>query len=176
MGPSEHALQHPDDPAIFVDVDGLFWRRVNVAHPERRQWVLRRFEVDRDGYHRIRIAGLNRIAHREVYRVHVGALEVGLVVCHVNGDKTDNRPSNLMQATQAVNISHKREHGTWQSGDRHPRAKVGSANAARIKAALACAAYVDGRLRRGETIRIAAELGVSVTAVRDIRAGGWAHA
>ena len=175
IAPSDAARQHPDDPKIYVDVDGTFWRKINAQHPERRQWWPRKLTVEVDGYLSLPISRVTRRAHREVYLVHVGPLLKGLVVCHLNGVPSDNRVSNLLQATQAENMRHKRDHGTWQMGDNHPNAKVGSVDARRIKAALAEASMRNGRLVRGEAIRIAAELGVSVGAVRDIRKGGWAH-
>lgn len=45
-------------------------------------------------------------------------------VRHLNGDKMDNRPSNLCWGTRQENEADKKRHGTCNSGERNPRAKL----------------------------------------------------
>lgn len=176
ISPSENARPHPDDPAIYIDTDGSFWRRVNKTHPERRQWMLRKMETDKDGYLRVKICQRNRVAHREVYRVFVGELIPGMVICHLNGSCTDNRPCNLYQGTQHENIQHKRMHGTWQSCENHPKAlpEHSRHKAEQIRAEIATARRSKtGRLCRGERPRIAKSCAVSTRFVSKVMHGGW---
>jgi hypothetical protein len=163
--------QHPDDPKIWVTPGGQVYRRVNEHHPERRQWALRKFDVDKDGYHRCRIAGKSEYVARLVYRLFVGGLVEGLVICHVDGDRTNNVPANLIQATQAVNIRHKKDHGTHQSGGNHPCAKHTQVDIGYVRAELKNARRTStGRLARGEAIRIAEDTEVSIHVVHDLSA------
>lgn len=174
---AEAAKPTKEDPAVWITEAGDVWRRVNRSHPERRQWVKRKPEIDKDGYARLSIKGKNYFVHRLVYSLFIGDLVEGLVVCHVNGDKRDNSAPNLLQATQAENIGHKRGHGTWQFGENHPRAKATEADVRRVKDRLDRAARLtNGRLARGEPSRIAMQEGVSIHLVYDLnRNRGWHH-
>jgi hypothetical protein len=131
-------------------------KRINATHPERRQYVVLKQDTDRDGYKVIRIAGHRHRVHRLVYSAFIGPLHDGLVICHLNNDRADNRPVNLLQATQQENIAHKKNHGTCQSGERHPNATMSNQKAMEVKEELARARRVKGRLARGEAQRIAA--------------------
>lgn len=48
----------------------------------------------------------------------------GLVTTHLDGNKLNNRPSNLAYRTQAENIADKKAHGTEQKGEAHPLAML----------------------------------------------------
>lgn len=164
-------------PAYEVSNFGEVRKRINATHPERRQLMLMRLYADKDGYLYLRLTGQKWLVHRLVYAVFCGPLVRGLVVCHRDGNKQNNSAENLLQATQRENISHKREHGTWQAGERHPRAKHTDAQVAQVKAALAqTSRSKTGRLKRGEAGAIAATYGVSIHTVRDLASKGyWRH-
>lgn len=171
------ARQHPDDPNVWVTEYGEVWKRTNRSHPERTQWKQRKLEVDTDGYLRASIKGRHYHIHRLVYQLFIGSLADGLVICHKNGKRDDNRAQNLLQATQAENISHKRLHGTWQLGSRHPRALITEGDALAVKKLLSDAKRSpNGRISRGEHIKISIKTGVSLHIVRDIYSkGAWSH-
>lgn len=161
----------------WVSPKGEVGRRINVNHPERRQFLVLRQYADKDGYLYIRLDGVKWLVHRLVYAVFVGKLQPGLVVCHRDGSRTNNLPSNLLQASQRENISHKQQHGTWQFGELHPRSLVTDSCAALVKQMIGAALRsTTGRLRRGESKRIADEAGVSVHLVQSISsAKAWHH-
>lgn len=50
-------------------------------------------------------------AHRIVYRAFYGEIPEGMTVNHIDGDKTNNSPSNLEAITNAENIAHARRNG-----------------------------------------------------------------
>ncbi len=59
--------------------------------------------------------------HRLVLTVFQGPCPEGYEGCHLNGDKTDNRVSNLMWKPHLDNIRDKYEHGTMFYGTRRDR-------------------------------------------------------
>jgi hypothetical protein len=153
---------------------GQIRKRINKANPERNKpYHYMQFEVDRDGYKRVQLDRQHFFVHRLVYQAFVGELNTSLVVCHINNDRSDNRALNLLQATQRENIFHKREHGTWQSAENHPRALLSNANARAIRRALEQAPRSKtGRLKRGEAIQIAYDFDVSIHLVHGINSKG----
>lgn len=160
----------------WVTPAGAFWQKVNDTHPERRQWVERKLETDKDGYFRCRVNGRKMSVQRWVYEAFVGQLVPGLVVCHMDNNRTNNHFTNLQQQTQAVNISHKRGHGTHQAGEKHPCSKYSAENIRQAKTLLRTAQRgPTGRIRRGEHQRIADATELPASAVRDLHSKGhWA--
>lgn len=144
-------------------------RRINMTHPERKQWLTYKPETDKDGYLIVRIRRKKWPIHRLVYLLFVGPLIDGLVVCHKDNSRSNNHWTNLLQATQKVNISHKKVHGTHQQGETKPNSMHTNAQASSVKDALVSAKRSKtGRLRRGEAKRIAEEIGTSIHLVYDL--------
>ena len=119
---------YPRNNVYEISNFGNVRKRININHPERNKpyCFLVPFN-DSDGYKRIGLMVNGKQTkihvHRIVYETFNGPLTDGLVCCHVDGDITNNTPQNILQASQKENISHKKNHGTWQAGDRHPRVK-----------------------------------------------------
>lgn len=157
---SERAI--PGFPRYFATDSGDI---VSIARGERRTLA---GSVDKDGYRKV-ILCERGIRHYK--RVHVlvalafrGEQPAGTVVCHLDGDHTNNAASNLAYVTQRENIAHKNLHGTMKRGVDHCQAKLSEES---VHAILA-----DSRPARV----IAREHGVSKGAVDGIRSGrNWRH-
>lgn len=67
--------------------------------------------LDKNGYGRLTIEGLNRLAHRISYEIHIAAIPRGMAVCH----KCDTPPcvnqNHLWLGTQAQNMRDKKNKG-----------------------------------------------------------------
>ena len=66
-------------------------------------------------------------AHRLIASAFLGPCPEGLQVSHLNGDCTDNRPSNLNYESAVQNNRRKYEHGTMPMGDSHWMYRQGAA-------------------------------------------------
>lgn len=83
-------------------------------------------------------------------------------VAHWDGDKTNNRATNLRWADQLENESDKIRHGRTPRGERQGGARLTTAEVLKIKSLLA-----EG----GSQSAIARSYGVSVSAIHEIRKG-----
>lgn len=84
-----------------VDVDtGTVTRRVTRAHNALAGDVVG--TKDGKGYLHVHIEGRFYRLHRISYYMHYG-VDPGAHIDHINGDRTDNRPSNLRPATNQQN-------------------------------------------------------------------------
>lgn len=82
-------------------------------------------------------------------------------VAHLDGDKTNPRADNLKWCSKVENHFHMRAHGTLVAGERHPRAKLTSAEVMAIRAA-------SGSVNMAALGR---QYGVSRDNIRQIRKG-----
>jgi hypothetical protein len=91
------------------------WRRIGRIH-------------DSDGYTRAFLcdgtASRVRLIHRLVLETFVGPCPAGMVACHNNGVRDDNRVENVRWDTPEENVRDKIAHGTHQAGEKHPRATL----------------------------------------------------
>lgn len=90
------------------------WRKRNRnALPPTSPREVKSFP-NRSGYPKVVLGfkGPTQMIHRLVAEAFVDGRAPGLEVAHSNGDKTDNRASNLRWVTRAENHADKRLHGT----------------------------------------------------------------
>jgi hypothetical protein len=80
---------------------------------------------DRAGYLRVKIDGQPRSLHRLIAEAFHGPCPEGQECRHLNGDRADNRPSNLCWGTRSENMRDRVRHGTLNiRGERNPNAKL----------------------------------------------------
>lgn len=97
--------------------------------------------------------------HRLVLEAFVGPCPDGHEASHVNGDRIDNRRTNLRWESHTVNVGRRVDHGTLAAGERHGCAKLTAAQVREIRASAA-----SGLTRRA----IGQHYGVSRSAVDHI--------
>lgn len=138
---------------LEIDAEGRIWR---LARRTRDRWggppkstPVTRQIADRAGtagYRNIRamVDGkrMTALSHRLVWLHRHGPIPDGMTVNHKNGDKGDNRPTNLDLATDSEQQIHANQvlgtgSGANQAGERNPFSKVTSAQVDEIKAARA---------------------------------------
>jgi hypothetical protein len=101
---------------LTIDSEGRIWRvaarRGYGVKNETRSipCLARRAEHPTGAYLQIHVMingrRINALAHRLVWYHFNGPIPPGLTINHKNGQKTDNRPSNLEIATQAEQVRH----------------------------------------------------------------------
>ncbi|MGH3475296.1 MAG: NUMOD4 motif-containing HNH endonuclease [Nocardioidaceae bacterium] len=89
------------------------------------------------GYRFVRLGGGPRTCrsiHRLVLIAFVGEAPEGCVACHNNGDRADNRLSNLRWDTPEANCADEVEHGTSNRGEANCTAKLSETDVYAIRA------------------------------------------
>lgn len=104
-------------------------------------------------------AGSVKSVHVLVAAAFLGERPPGLVTCHCDGDKTNNRPSNLRYDTRAGNSADMAVHGTLLAGESGPGARLTEAQVR------------DAHASHETDAACAKRLGVGPTAIASIRNG-----
>jgi hypothetical protein len=104
-----------------------------------------------------------KTVHLLVLLAFVGPRPDGCQCCHSDGDRTNNRRSNLRYGTVAENMMDRDIHGRTARGERHGKSKLSAHEAAEIRSSV----VNNSELSRRH--------GVSRTAIRHIKSGKrWA--
>lgn len=142
----------------MISPDGIIWSRLFGRS-------LRPYNVA-DGYQGVALRHegktIRATVHSLVAEAFIGPRPAGFDVCHGDGDKSNNRFTNLRYATRTENIADKRKHGTSQDGERNQSAKLTNEQAKQIR----------NRRHAGALLReLAAEFGVGESCVSRISTG-----
>ena len=69
------------------------------------------YHKNRAGYYRSRVGGTERKLHVEVYKMYKGEIKEGNIIHHIDGNKDNNIPENLVQITPS---EHQKIHGNLE--------------------------------------------------------------
>lgn len=86
--------------------------------------IIRNPHITRRGYLRLRLDGKCYLVHRLVLFAFVGDVPPGHECAHRNGNRLDNRVTNLRWATSKDNALDRKIHGTQATGERVGGAKL----------------------------------------------------
>lgn len=90
--------------------------------PSHLRWLCTREKgkpagsLNGSGQYEVYFEGRLQQAHRIVYQMMVGEIPDGHVIDHINGDRSDNRPSNLRAVTPMVNARNRKKSVVNTSG------------------------------------------------------------
>jgi hypothetical protein len=149
--------------------------QVRRAAPARNSYVgkVLRPNTDRYGYLYVRLSRSGQVKDFKVHRLVCWAFNGPPAddedqVCHIDGDQTNNVPSNLTWGTAQANADDRHRHGTTQRGEAHFRSLLTVTQVQQLRREADMARVGRRRVPRGFCFRKAKELGVTEYTVRDI--------
>ncbi len=84
-------------------------------------------------YRRVMLSGRKNVTiHKLVLEAFVGPRPAGMECRHLDGDRTNNRVSNLQWDTRQENMADRKRHGTAQIGSRHGKSQLTECQVANI--------------------------------------------
>jgi hypothetical protein len=122
-----------DDPTILrrpipgfskyaASEDGSIWSYRHSYRYKNRRWKQLKANPQEGGYLRVFLRDHGTTStvyvHRLILLTFVGPCPEGMEVCHIDGNRSNNRLSNLRYDTRTGNHSDKRNHGTQPMGSR----------------------------------------------------------
>lgn len=161
-------------PGYRFGSDGSVWScKASWRYPLRAgEWRRLAGSISRSGY---RVAGLYTpatrmkvfLVNRLILEAFVGPCPDGMECRHLDGVPLNNRRDNLEWNTHTENMRDRKRHGTDNTGERHPKAKLTEAMVR------------EARLRASKGERVAAiawSLGASRIAIYGaVRRKTWKH-
>lgn len=156
----------PDLPGYVATPDG------HIVSAIEGRWSGRQLSEVPGRRGRYLCVRLNDRGKRRARHVHALVAEAfhgpreGRQVRHLNGDRRDNRASNLAWGTAVENAADRDAHGTTARGSRNGAARLNEAKVAEIRKLIAAGASQREMARR---------FGVTQRAIWDVMNGGWAH-
>lgn len=110
---------------------------------------------------------VTRYVHHLVLITFVGPAPEGMEGCHGDGDRANNRISNLRWDTRSNNHADKALHGTDHKGERHPGSKLTESDVKNLR---------KRRLDGLSYAALAKEFGVTtMTVYRAVKGKNWSH-
>lgn len=115
----------------FGRVRSLVFKNRTTNKP-RKEPMLLKFK-SKFGYSRIQLGIKSYFVHRLVLENFVGACPPNMECAHLDGNRSNCHLDNLKWVTKKENHSHKKLHGTHQSGERSGHSKLSLGNVLEIR-------------------------------------------
>jgi hypothetical protein len=160
LGSGRFWAQIEGHPALWVSIDG------EVASLKQRKPRLVK-PIMCGAYRAVNLTAKRKAyIHALVLETFAGSRPSGAQARHLDGDRFNNRLSNLAWGTPAENSADKARHGTAPVGERNPQARLTVEAVAELRAAHAAGGV--------SYTQLAKKFGVStMTAWRAIRGESW---
>ena len=116
-------------PGYCFGSDGTVWSSWSNGGYVIDRWKLLKTDTIKGGYLRVRLRAETQkyvriqVSHL-ILESFVGCNPGGLCACHGDGNPANNSRSNLRWGTRRENEEDKKLHGTHQTGERNPAAKL----------------------------------------------------
>lgn len=172
--PKHEVRNLPNFPGYAIGWDGSVWsywekrgRKKSVISLTRKRL---KPSITR-GYYQVALTRNGVVYYRKVHRLvleeFIGPRPQGTEACHENGNKLDNRVTNLRWGTKSENYQDRFRHGTDNNGERNGRSVLNSLSVLAIRM----------RLTLGESQEnLANEFGVSQVMISRIKLRkAWKH-
>jgi hypothetical protein len=168
----------PGFPGYRVGNDGSVWsRRKRVGRGPGKGtyalltdvWKPMCLQTRPNGYIYVKLSGNQKVSiHRAVLEAFVGVAPVGYQACHSDGNRSNNRLSNLRWDSPAANQADRVRHGTDLRGEKVSTAKLTADQVRQMRAE---------RTRYGTFFYVlAAKYGVTTAVAHSAITGKtWAH-
>lgn len=134
------------------DVPGFDGYQVSSLGRMRGKFRLIKGTVNIHGYRQFWLTKESKVipcyGHRLVLGSFVGAALDGTQGCHFDGDRTNNRLSNLRWDTVAKNHADKKRHGTSNEGEKHALTKLNDSNVVEMRALYLSGKFSSAALAR----------------------------
>ena len=98
---------------------GKMTSRIGATWKKMIPWIPKR-----TGRYQVRLRGKTESVHRLILFAFVGPCPPGMECCHEDGNRLNNKPSNLRWDTHAANCKDRSKHGTQARGERIWKAKL----------------------------------------------------
>lgn len=133
--------------------------------------ILKPGQSKKSKYWSIRMSGLDEVTtwyvHHLVLTTFVGPMPDGMEACHGDGDRSNNRLTNLRWDTRLGNASDRYKHGTSPLGNAHPMAKLTDDIVRKMR---------ERRAEGASATTLSCEFNVSrMTAFRAATGRSWSH-
>ena len=115
---------------LWVDLPGYegLYQVSNLGSVRRPDGKVLKGSLNSNGYRRHGLTSGGQVkwvsVHSMVMLAFVGPRPAGFAIDHINGDRTDNRLSNLRYCTAHENAANMIERGAQVTGERHGSAKL----------------------------------------------------
>lgn len=162
-------------PGYRVGTDGSIWTRIkcNGQLPATLGETWRPLKQAKlsNGYYFVAISNngfrVQRKVHHLVLEAFIGSRPEGTEACHKNGNKADNRLSNLRWGTHSSNYADRVLHGTGNEGENNYSVKITES----------CVRAIMSDLTSGiSQTKIGNKYGISQMLVSQIKCGrAWTH-